>query len=278
MSIADFLSKDSSTFEDSDSKFDGKYGSLTAHGDFFRDTVQVGDVSLANQKLAQVYQQTGTFANQYDNGKFTIDGIIGAGFGDKEPSIPFALYHAKLIPQPIFSVYTGAPGDITGSVIFGAVQDNKPLNTTAALDNQRWWYVNADTLSVNGDPLLSFEQNDHWLVDTGTATSRLLPNEAQKLVNKLFGEDATQRDVLYDVENCSKHLSQSWTITLTFPSQDHGTFDLDFTPADTLIKVGQDTCVFGFGIADQRFLGNSILQRYITTYDFGDKSIGFTLK
>lgn len=139
--------------------------------------------------------------------------------------------------------------------------------------------MNPKKLSVDGDTVLSFDKNDKWMVDSGTSTSRLLPDEAKKLVSKLFGGDATLRGVLYHISNCSKYLSQSWTIDLTLPGQDHGAaFDLQFIPADALIKIGQNTCVFGFGIADQRFLGNSILQRYITTYDFGDKSIGFTLK
>lgn len=146
---------------------------MTATGDFFRDAVQVGGVSLANQQLAQVYKQTGTFAKQSNKGGFTIDGILGAGFGDKEPPIPFALYQAKLIPEPRFSVYTGAPGGISGSVVFGAVQDNKSLNITNALDNQLYWYVNPNKLSVDGDTVLSFDKNDKWMVDSGTSTSRL---------------------------------------------------------------------------------------------------------
>lgn len=139
--------------------------------------------------------------------------------------------------------------------------------------------MNTDKLSVDGATLLSFNKNDRWMVDSGTTTSRLLPDEAEKVVSKLFGDDATQRNSLYHFDNCSTYLSQSRTIALTLPGQEnHGAFDLKFTPADTLINIDQGTCVFDFGFANQRFLGNSILQRYITTYDFGDKSIGFTLK
>ncbi|CDH58665.1 predicted protein [Lichtheimia corymbifera JMRC:FSU:9682] len=83
---ADFNPKDSSTYE---------------------DTVHVGDVSLPNQQVAQVNKQTGTFADQYARDSFSMDGIMGAGFGEIGPTIPMELYNKKLVPEPMFSVYMG---------------------------------------------------------------------------------------------------------------------------------------------------------------------------
>ncbi|KAI7883780.1 acid protease [Lichtheimia hyalospora FSU 10163] len=274
-----FHPEDSSTYEELDSTFNGVYGSLTADGNYFTDTVQVGSVSLPKQQLAQVYQQTGTLAGQDADGSFTMDGIMGAGFGETGPTIPMELYNARLIPKPLFSVYMGELGGSAGSVVFGGVHDNKSLNVTGARENNAKWYSNARQLSVDGNTLLSFNDDDYWLVDTGTSTSRLLEQEANELTTQLFGNDARKDGVVYIIDNCSKYYSQSWTITLTFPSVDgSGEFDLAFTPQDTLVKNDDGTCLFGFGTSDHRILGNSVLQRYISSFNFDEMTVGFALK
>ncbi|CDH58664.1 achain x-ray analyses of aspartic structure andrefinement at angstroms resolution of the asparticproteinase from mucor pusillus [Lichtheimia corymbifera JMRC:FSU:9682] len=275
----DFNPKDSSTYEDIDSEFHGIYGSTEAWGDYFKDTVHVGDVSLPNQQVAQVNEQTGTFADQDDDDDFTMDGIMGAGFGETGPTIPMELYNAKLIPEPMFSVYMGELGGSSGSVVFGGVHDNKSLNVTGAREDDAKWYSTARKLGVDGDNVLSFNDDDYWLVDTGTSLSRLLKDEGDKLTAKLFGDDVTyEDDVLYIIDNCSKYLSQSWSITLTFPNVDGGEFDLTFSPHDALIQHHDGTCTFGFATDDHRILGNTLLQRYIAAFNFGEKTIGFALK
>lgn len=279
ITITDFHPEDSSTYEDLDSTFHGVYGSTEAYGDYFKDTVQIGSVSLPNQELAQVNEQTGTFAGQDSDDSFTMDGIMGAGFGENGPTIPMELYNNKLIPEPVFSVYMGKLGGSTGSVIFGGVHDNKSLNVTSVHESDAKWYANARKISLDGDTIASFDNDVDWLVDTGTSVSRLLEDEANELANTLFGDDAEDEGDIIVISDCSKYLSQSWTITLTFPNVDGGEFDLVFTPHDTLnIKNSDGTCTFGFGKSDHRILGNSVLERYITAFNFGDMTVGFALK
>lgn len=255
------------------------YGSLTADGYYFTDTVQVGSVSIPNQQVAQIYQQSGTFANQALDGSFTIDGIIGAGFGETGPTIPMELYNKKLIPKPVFSVYMGKLGGSSGSVVFGGIHDNKSLNVTNAREINDKWYSNARKISVDGDTIASFDNSVYWLVDTGTSTSRLLKREADELTAKLFGNDVITNGAIYYVNNCSKYRSQSWTITLTLPNVDgSGEFDLTFTPQDALSEGRNGYCIFGFGASNHRVLGNSVLQRYIAAFNFDEKTVGFTLK
>lgn len=276
----DFHPKDSSTYKNLNSAFHGIYGSLTADGNYFTDTVQVGSVSIPNQQLAQIYRQTGTFAGQRADGSFTLDGIMGAGFGETGPTIPMELYNNKYIPEPIFSVYLGQLGGSAGSVIFGGIHDNKSLNVTNVRERNDKWYSAATKLSVDGDTIVSYNNGVYWLLDTGTSTSRLPKAEADKLTTKLFGNDAVYNGVIYIIRNCSKYLSQSWTIKLTFPNVNgDGEFDLEFTPQDALTKRGDgQTCIFGFGTADHRILGNSVLQRYVQVFNFDKKTAGFTLK
>lgn len=242
--------------------------------------MQVGSVSIPNQQLAQIYRQTGTFAGQRADGSFTLDGIMGAGFGETGPTIPMELYNNKYIPEPIFSVYLGQLGGSAGSVIFGGIHDNKSLNVTNVRERNDKWYSAATKLSVDGDTIVSYNNGVYWLLDTGTSTSRLPKAEADKLTTKLFGNDAVYNGVIYIIRNCSKYLSQSWTIKLTFPNVNgDGEFDLEFTPQDALTKRDDGTtCIFGFGTADHRILGNSVLQRYIQVFNFDKKTAGFTLK
>lgn len=274
----DFNPKDSSTYKDLDTEFHGLYGSTEAYGDYFKDTVQVGGVSLPNQQVAQVNKQTGTFADQYGHDSFTMDGIMGAGFGETGPTIPMELYNNKLIPKPMFSVYTGELGGSSGSVVFGGVHDNKSLNVTGARDGEEMWYTKVRTLDVDGDNVLSFNDDVYWLVDTGTSLSRLPKDEADKLASKLFGDDATYNEPLYTIHNCSKYLSQSWAITLTLPNVDGGEFELTFNPQDVLNAHAGGTCTFGFATEDFPILGNMMLRRYITAYNFDEKTVGFALK
>lgn len=224
-------------------------------------------------------EQTGTFAGQDTDDSFTMDGIMGAGFGENGPTIPMELYNNKLIPEPVFSVYMGKLGGSTGSVIFGGVHDNKSLNVTSVHESDAKWYANARKISLDGDTIASYDNDVDWLVDTGTSVSRLLEDEADELANTLFGDDAEYDGDIIVISDCSKYLSQSWTITLTFPNVDGGEFDLVFTPHDTLnIKNNDGTCTFGFGKSDHRILGNSVLERYITAFNFGDMTVGFALK
>lgn len=279
ITITDFHPEDSSTYEDLHSTFHGLYGSTEAFGDYFKDTVQVGSVSLPNQELAQVNEQTGTFAGQDADDSFIMDGIMGAGFGENGPTIPMELYNNKLIPEPVFSVYMGKLGGSTGSVIFGGVHDNKPLNVTSVHESDAKWYANARKISLDGDTIASYDNDVDWLLDTGTSISKLLKDEADKLTTKLFGDDAESNGHHYIVNNCAKYQSQSWTITLTFPNVDGGDFDLVFTPHDTLNMEHDDgTCTFGFGTSDHRILGNSVMERYISAFNFGDMTVGFALK
>lgn len=277
--IKDFNPKDSSTYKNLHSRFYGVYGSLTANGYYFTDTVQVGSVSIPNQQLAEIYQQTGTFAGQSMDGSFTIDGIMGAGFGETGPTIPMELYNNKLIPKPVFSVYMGKLGGSSGSVIFGGVHDDKSLNVTDVRQINDKWYANARQISLNGDTIATYNSKVNWLVDTGTSTSRLLKSEVDKMTSKLFGNNVVTNGAIYYVNNCSKYLSQSWTITLTFPNVDgNGDFDMEFTPQDVLSKGRNGYCIFGFGASNHRVLGNSVLQRYIAAFNFDEKTVGFTLK
>ncbi|CDH58666.1 predicted protein [Lichtheimia corymbifera JMRC:FSU:9682] len=128
--------------------------------------------------------------------------------------------------------------------------------------------------------MLSFNDDDYWLVDTGTSLSRLRKDEADKLTAKLFGDDATYKNNgLYTIHHCSKYLSQSWAITLTFPNVDGGEFVLTFNPHDVLNAHPGGACTFGF-VTDEEYrtLGNTLLQRYIAAFNFGEKTIGFALK
>ncbi|KAI7873767.1 acid protease, partial [Lichtheimia hyalospora FSU 10163] len=221
--------------------------------------------------------------------------------------IPISLYENKAISEPIFSVYTGPLGGTTGSIIFGGVQSfADKLHTAPVLKSKVFngddthfyqWRIHVDNITMNDassntitklfkdekqEAVLEYNNPKHsFHVDTGTPISRLPIKEAEHLAATLFGEHNINvtKDGRFFVKDCSKFFEEDNepTLFITVPDTSSKPFQLKLNVDDLLMRneADPDMCLFTFGASNDYLIGNLIMSKYITVFNFGDKTVSF---
>ncbi|KAI9491491.1 aspartic peptidase domain-containing protein [Zychaea mexicana] len=203
--------------------FNATYGSGTASGTYFTDTINFnvhgGDTQqhLAKQVMAAVETSAGSLAHQspVSDSKQIMDGVFGAAFpdltvmadgGHAYNPIPQSLYAANLIPSPIFSVQFN-DGTGTGSVVFGGLAggiDPKKMQYTSVVPEggtfQHWTAtVNSITASSSSATITASDKKIRdqstlnflskptaFAFDTGTTLTLLPADTAKALVRSVW--------------------------------------------------------------------------------------------
>lgn len=310
----DFDRSKSSTDRSLDMPFIAHYGSGDMKGVYFEDTVTLGQKThVKHQTLVDVNATAGTFATQNPNDPLVLDGLFGAGFPDLMVAhwhlnqtdtmpIPISLYENKAISEPLFSVYTGPLGGSAGSIIFGGVHSFAgKLHTASVLkskvfngDDTRFyqWRIHVDNITMTDASSSKKHAKEHLVlgynnpkhsfhVDTGTPISRLPIKEVEHLSATLFGAHNinVSEDGRVFVNNCSQFFKEEKapTLFITVPDTSSKPFRLKLDVDDLLMRnEGEaDICLFTFGASNDYLIGNMIMSKYITVFNFGDKTVSF---
>ncbi|KAI7852684.1 aspartic peptidase domain-containing protein [Circinella umbellata] len=302
---------ESSTHASTNYDFNITYGSGTADGIYFVDTVTIANNSLSKQVLGGVHAMTGNLMHQANGGSVTIDGMFGAGFPaltvmydeyDKSyQPIPFSLYEANLITSPIFSVHIqySQTSSWSGSVLFGGYDRNlidtssdmvftdviHRSNGASSTSAPFHWeaYVNKLILNRNqaSTSNFTFSQPQPFKIDTGTNFIVMPEEDADKLVGSLIPkavkDEAGYRVACYGYDPLN-------TVSFEFPRQGNtGTIVITTSVGGLVISETSDNSICRIVIHPSKqnsyILGNFLLRHFLTIYEFTLKNprIGFAL-
>lgn len=292
----------SSTYHSTNYPLNITYGTGNALGDYFVDTISVGNLTLDKQVLAVVDTNEGPIAHQNTTeeggDEYVLDGILGAGypagtimfqrFNQSYYPFPQALWQAHKIPEPIFSVYIGESEEAEwcGEVVFGGVNQEKTAGDMVYTDVVT--YVQRSTgLKVHtrwnaivqgfqlGTADFRLPPNTPFTIDTGS-NFMYLPLDLANNLAKAIRDDVQVVDNQYVVD-CAV-LEDETDLKIIFPLQGNAAQSVFIsTPVKNLVarRVEDGVCILFFVPSEHYILGNMLLRNFVTVYDFGQHRIGF---
>lgn len=298
----------SSTYHSTNYPLSITYGTGSAHGDYFVDTVKVGNMTLDKQIVAMVDSNQGPIASQNttDEGgdEFVMDGIFGAGYpggtimsqsyNQTYYPFPMALWQEKKIPEPIFSVYIGESetSDWCGEIVFGGINQSKLAgdlvytdvvlyeSPSTGLPSHRRWTVWMQGFQLRNVNFKFAGQGSPFAVDTGSNFMYLPRNLAQQMAQVIDPNVQIVDDQF--VVDC-KYLEDKSDIKLVFPASNTAENPQGFQSVYTSIPISNivgrreedGKCLLFFVPSERFIIGNMILRNLVTVYDFGNHRIGF---
>ncbi|OAX78933.1 hypothetical protein ACJ72_06752 [Emergomyces africanus] len=164
----------------------------SASGDYFRDTLRIGNVKLPNFQFGLGYTSN------------SQEGVMGIGYPENEiqvtrnrkppyPNLPFALKNAGLIKSASYGIWLNSIYSRQGSLIFGGIDQAKyygKLQTTPIIPNRYGMYrevvVSLTEISVRPGKGKGFQHVDGEfpipaLLDTGCSLTYLPPRVTQAI-------------------------------------------------------------------------------------------------
>ncbi|KAI9312462.1 aspartic peptidase domain-containing protein [Dichotomocladium elegans] len=312
LSGSQFDSTRSSTYHATPYPLNITYGSGNALGDYFVDTIRVGDLTLDKQVLAKVHINKGPIAqqnttaqgNSSSNGgggeQYILDGIFGAGypggtimhqrFRKSYYPVPFALWQAKKIARPLFSVYIGESENTEwcGEVVFGDINKAKMtgdivytdvttfVDKASSLPVHKRWSAWVEGFQIGNAKFKFVLPGQPFTIDTGSNFMYLPPNLARQLA-KTMAPDYKEIDNQFIVD-CSM-LEDNSDFLIVFPASGiPGRSVFIKVPFKNLVgrREEDNQCVLFFVPSEHYYiLGNMLLRNFVTVYDFGHHRIGF---
>ncbi|KAI9366829.1 aspartic peptidase domain-containing protein, partial [Zopfochytrium polystomum] len=268
------------------------------------DTITIANFTLANVEFSSVRTYTPRSAKTAND----IDGIVGLGF---PPSIPANASGGDLsmfYNKPVFSAmidagivanrqfgYYVAPGETHAVLTFGGYNETYFADPSATplwiplFSGTSSWAVPASMFRVEAaaaaaasadtSTRVAFPAGTLAFVDTGTSLA-LVPESVVSLLGSSY-PNATRRTIgtssLYQVPCAIPSNAPRVSLTL-------GTSGAPATlllgAEDYVVDLGQSVCVLGFAAfrnSSVLVLGNTLLRRYYTVFDYGERRIGFAL-
>ncbi|KAI9027388.1 aspartic peptidase domain-containing protein [Phycomyces nitens] len=296
---------ESSTYNPTSFPLNITYGKGSAVGKYFVDQMSVGDLTVPKQLIAYVDSNEGPIATQNASDGYTMDGLFGAGypggsimyqnFGKTFYPFPMSLWHDKLIPEPVFSVYVGNGNktEWSGEVIFGGTDLSKtsgkmvytnviPYSGTDVSGSiyTRWRAgIQGFTFkNSTNQAKVSFTSAQSFTIDTGS-NFIYLPQHQAELLAKHVDPKATLKGGHYVVD-CS-YLTSSDVFSVYFPAEyDPANPD---SKASVFISVlisdivgrSNNECILFVLPSKNYIIGNLFLRKFVTLFDFGKNRIGF---
>ncbi|KAF8060851.1 aspartic peptidase domain-containing protein [Lyophyllum atratum] len=239
------------------------------------DTVSVGGLAVPNVPFYLINFQSPAF------GADPFDGIMGLG---TEPESFFGSLIAQGLPA-LFSFYLTPKSIGHAELTLGGIDHSKfkgPLVFSPVQSNSGAWTLLSAGISVNGKTTESLSQAQRFIFDTGTS-NLVFPKNLTETIYALISPDIVANPVVpgtYGIPCC--HLkSLPAVINFTFPSTSGKPFNL--TLPSTELSVGPfasnhslcQTVINSFDFEFDPVIGGSLLKHYYSTWDAGNKTLGF---
>lgn len=183
---------DSSTYEFVSNGFEIQYVSGAAEGEWVKDTIQMGDITVKEQQFGAVEKSD----SSSDIGIFGIGPTaneVRNAPGGQYPNFPQSLVDQKIIKKNAYSLYLDDLEASSGSILFGGVDSSKykgKLYTVSFSD----YAALAVSASVNGSE--TFDAS----LDCGTSLT-YIPSKIVEKYAKEFGAQFDSQSGLYFVDD-----------------------------------------------------------------------------
>uniref|UniRef100_A0A060TCA1 ARAD1B22000p n=1 Tax=Blastobotrys adeninivorans TaxID=409370 RepID=A0A060TCA1_BLAAD len=258
-------SSKSSTYEDLNKSFSITYVGGSAKGEWAKDNVGWGDITLEAQQFGIV--------NQSDAGA----GIAGIGMkgvestSEKYANIPQTFKDQGYISSCAYSLYLDDVSSNTGSILFGGVQANKYKGKlyTVPLTDENAFYVKVSEVSINGKVVSNSSFNS--LLDSGTTFTYLEKSLLDPIAEQLNAKYDSEKNLYFtDDYSDDKNLTYSFSgAKITVPASEllipgtwyggsnpPGKYMVSIQPSDNL-----------------KIMGGTFLRSAYVVYDLDNKEI-----
>jgi hypothetical protein len=302
-SLRRFNQYESSTFQALQDRLNITYGIGSAQGQYFEDVMSLEGTEPMPQILAMVDHAEGPLSQQGAvPGQVVLDGIFGAGLptgtdrhlqgGELYDPLIVALYKVGRIPKPVFSVAMtdlNSPSANGGSVLLGSIHESRGefvyTDVVQAPDADRWSVFLQGFQFQTATEAKNFKFNDPtpFGIDTGSNFMYLPTPLAADLATAISNgtqQIADKETNMYSLD--CEYQESSEVVKIFFPNTSvNGTNNNIFVnvPVKDLISKRQTDgkCLLLFLPSDNKYiLGNMLLRKFITVFDFGEKPrIGF---
>jgi len=269
----------SSTFVKNGASFSIQYGSGAVSGHLDQDLVTFAGLQIKGTVFAEVEKESGV---SFVAAKF--DGVLGMAF----PSIAvdgvtpvFQQAVDQNLVDPVFSFWLSNQPDTSGKGGELTLGGYDPTHFVGALTflpliNESYWMIEIEGMSMGGAAVSVGSRKA--VVDTGTSLIAL-PTKAANAVNQKLGCVPAMLTGECTWTTCPD-LSSLPDVVFTLGGRE---FPLSAT--DYVLKVtslGQTQCVSGFmgidmpeRIGPMVIMGDILIRRYYTVFDYGNKRVGF---
>lgn len=289
----------SSTFVDADVEFDISYvdGSYSK-GDYFRDTFQIANATVANMTMGLGIDTTITY------------GLLGVGYASNEAiisteesldaqydNLPALMMKEGLIATNAYSLWLNDLDSSTGNILFGGIDTSKYVgsmtriptirnNATGEYDSFIVGLTSVRALSSSGtDTLTSHESPIEVVLDSGTTLS-YLPTD---IASQIWEEVGALYSASYGlaVIPCKMQTSTGYfSFQFGGPGGPVVNVTMDELVLDLVVQgpapkfgsgeyAGEDACEFGIqNTTGTNLLGDTFLRSAYVVYDLVNNQIG----
>jgi len=263
-----YENKKSSTYVKNGTEFKIQYGSGPVSGEYSRDTVAIGDYSVANYLFAEVDDTSGLGIG-YRLGHF--DGILGLAWGgisvDGVPTPLEALVASGQLDDEVFAFSLGDDAD--GELVIGGVDDSKYEGdfSYVPLSQKSYWEVTLDGLAVGSSGNMTTAVKA--IVDSGTSLLAGPTAEVKKIAEQIGAKSVLGKEYTIDCD------AKADDIVFTLGGKDYALALKDYVIED----AGQ--CLFGMMGIDIPapngplwILGDVFMRKYYVKFDIKGEQIG----
>lgn len=264
-----FGTADSTSLQNTNSKFNLTYGTGTFSGMIVNDTVKMAGISIPLS-----FGSASTTSDDFST--YPMDGILGLGRSVTNvmnyPTVMDAIKNAKVFPTNILGISLERNSDksTNGEINFGAPDAAKytgALSFTNLVSGAQLWEIPIDDAAVNG--VSCNFSGKSAIVDTGTSFMLLPPLDAASLHAQI--PQSVQDGEDFNVP-CSSAIPVQVTIssvTYNVSSKDYIGNPVKGGPLCSSNIIGRE--IFG---TNRWLLGDVFLKNVYTVFDFDKDRIG----
>ena len=263
----------SSTYVSNGEEFSLAYGKGSTSGFFSQDVVSVGSIEVQNQTFGEATTVS-------DFGDIQLDGIVGMAFqslavGGVVP-LWYNMMDQDLVESDVFSFWLSqsTQAEVGGEIVFGGINEARYTGEIEyhPLTAETWWQINMNDVQVDGESVNWCPTGCSAIVDTGTSLMTG-PSAQIASLNRKLGAFANGNflscNVLYDGPN----------VTIVLGGNEYVLTPLDYIIQQKTGVYSQTTCISGFQplntIPPLYILGDIMISKYYTVFDFANKQVGF---